>query len=89
MAPFYFFPSFYFAFFFLTKALNFKSFQLEQIQIVKADKDYITKEMKAKADKREINLKVERDDFDRYIGMVDQSLRDLLQRLEGHVRESH
>ncbi|XP_031563778.1 trichohyalin-like [Actinia tenebrosa] len=58
--------------------------QLERIQLVKADKDYITNEMKGKADKREINLKVERDDFDRYIGMVDQSLRDLLQRLEGH-----
>jgi hypothetical protein len=41
--------------------------------------------MKAKADKKEIGMKVEQDDFDRYIGLVDQSLRDLLQRLEGHV----
>lgn len=59
------------------------------MDLLKADKDLVTNEIKFKADKRDVELKVAREDFDRYIGLVDQSLRDLLQRLERHVSTTH
>ena len=58
---------------------------VEQLQDLKADKDLVSEGFEFKADKREVDMKVGRDDFDHCMGLVDQSLRDLLQRLDGHV----
>ncbi|XP_001629349.2 glutamine-rich protein 2 [Nematostella vectensis] len=58
--------------------------QVTTLHDVKADKSQLSSEVEVKADKADMLLKVGRDDFDHYIGLVDQSLRDLLQRLEGH-----
>ena len=58
---------------------------IDELKDVKADKELLNIGFDMKADKREIDTKIGRHDFDHYMSLVDQSLRDLLQRLEGHV----
>ena len=58
---------------------------IDELRDVKADKELLSIGFDMKADKREMDCKIGRDDFDHYMSLVDQSLRDLLQRLEGHV----
>lgn len=55
----------------------------DKLQEVKADKEQVAMEMDVKADKRTIDNLVSRTKFDQSIGGLDQSLQDLLQRLEG------
>ncbi|KAK2570062.1 Glutamine-rich protein 2 [Acropora cervicornis] len=57
---------------------------IDELKDVKADKELLNIGFDMKADKREIDTKIGRHDFDHYMSLVDQSLRDLLQRLEGH-----
>ncbi|XP_068670305.1 glutamine-rich protein 2-like [Montipora foliosa] len=57
---------------------------IDELRDVKADKELLSIGFDMKADKREMDCKIGRDDFDHYMSLVDQSLRDLLQRLEGH-----
>ena len=58
---------------------------VEQLNEVKADKDHVISLIDFKSDKRDLEMKVGRDDFDQYMGIVDQSLRDILQKLDGQV----
>lgn len=55
----------------------------DKLQEVKADKEQVAMEMDVKADKRAIDNLVSRTKFDQSIGGLDQSLQELLQRLEG------
>ena len=56
-----------------------------ELKEVKADKELLSVGFELKADKREVETKIGRDDFDHCMGIVDQSLKDLLLRLDGHV----
>lgn len=58
---------------------------IDELRNIKADKELLNIGFDMKADKREIDSKIGRNDFDHYMSLVDESLRDLLQRLEGHV----
>lgn len=55
----------------------------DKLQEGKADKEQVAMEMDVKADKRAIDNLVSRTKFDQSIGGLDQSLQELLQRLEG------
>lgn len=55
----------------------------DKLQEVKADKEQVAMEMDVKADKRALDNLVSRSKFDQSIGGLDQSLQELLQRLEG------
>jgi len=58
---------------------------VDELREVKADKELLSMGFELKADKREVDAKIGREDFEHYMSLVDQSLRDLLQRLDGHV----
>ena len=58
---------------------------VDELKDVKVDKELLSVGFELKADKREVDAKVGREDFEHYMSLVDQSLRDLLQRLDGHV----
>ena len=58
---------------------------VDELRDVKADKELLSVGFDLKADKREVDAKIGREDFEHYMSLVDQSLRDLLQRLDGHV----
>lgn len=58
---------------------------VDELRDVKADKELLSLGFELKADKREVEAKIGREDFEHYMSLVDQSLRDLLQRLDGHV----
>lgn len=58
---------------------------VDELRDVKADKELLSMGFELKADKREVDAKIGREDFEHYMSLVDQSLRDLLQRLDGHV----
>ena len=58
---------------------------IEQLRDAKADKELLSMGFELKADKKEVDGKIGREDFEHYMSLVDQSLRDLLQRLDGHV----
>lgn len=58
---------------------------IDELRDVKADKELLSMGFELKADKRDVDCKIGREDFEHYMSLVDQSLRDLLQRLEGHV----
>ena len=58
---------------------------VDELRDVKADKELLSVGFELKADKREVDAKIGREDFEHYMSLVDQSLRDLLQRLDGHV----
>ena len=58
---------------------------IDELRDVKADKDLLSMGFELKADKREVDAKIGRQDFEHYMSLVDQSLRDLLQRLDGQV----
>ncbi|XP_020607352.1 glutamine-rich protein 2-like isoform X2 [Orbicella faveolata] len=55
----------------------------DRLQEVKADKEQVAMEMDVKADKRTLDNLVNRTKFDQSIGSLDQSLQELLHRLEG------
>lgn len=55
----------------------------DRLQEVKADKEQVAMEMDVKADKRTLDHLVNRTKFDQSIGSLDQSLQELLHRLEG------
>ena len=59
---------------------------VDQLNEVKADKDHMISLIDFKSDKRDLEMKIGRDDFDHCMAIVDQSLRDLLQKLDGQVR---
>lgn len=58
---------------------------VDELRDVKVDKELLNMGFELKADKKDVETKIGREDFEHCIGLVDQSLRDLLQRLEGHV----
>lgn len=58
---------------------------IDELRDAKADKELLSIGFEVKADKREVEAKIGREDFEHYVSLVDQSLRDLLQRLDGHV----
>ena len=58
---------------------------IDELRDVKVDKELLNMGLELKADKREVDTKIGREDFEHYMSLVDQSLRDLLQRLDGHV----
>ena len=58
---------------------------VDELRDVKADKELLSIGFELKADKREMDCKIGREDFEHYMSLVDQTLKDLLQRLEGHV----
>lgn len=58
---------------------------VDELKDVKVDKELLSVGFELKADKRELDAKIGREDFEHYMSLVDQSLRDLLQRLDGHV----
>ena len=58
---------------------------VDELRDVKADKELLSVGFDLKADKREVDAKIGREDFEHYMSLVDQSLRDLLERLDGHV----
>lgn len=58
---------------------------VDELKDVKVDKELLSVGFELKADKRELDAKIGREDFQHYMSLVDQSLRDLLQRLDGHV----
>ena len=58
---------------------------VDELRDLKADKELLSIGFELKADKREVDRKIGREDFEHYMSLVDQSLKDLLQRLEGHV----
>ena len=58
---------------------------VDELKDLKADKELLSIGFELKADKREVDRKIGREDFEHYMSLVDQSLKDLLQRLEGHV----
>ena len=58
---------------------------IDELRDVKADKEVLSMGFELKADKREVDAKIGRQDFEHYMSLVDQSLRDLLQRLDGQV----
>lgn len=58
---------------------------IDELRDVKADKELLSMGFELKADKREVDAKIGREDFEHYMSLVDQSLRDLLQRLDDHV----
>lgn len=58
---------------------------VDELRDVKADKELLNMGFELKADKKEVDVKIGREDFEHYMSLIDQSLRDLLQRLDGHV----
>ena len=58
---------------------------VDELRDLKADKELLSIGFELKADKREVDCKIGREDFEHYMSLMDQSLKDLLQRLEGHV----
>lgn len=58
---------------------------VDELRDVKADKELLNMGFELKADKKELDVKIGREDFEHYMSLIDQSLRDLLQRLDGHV----
>ncbi|XP_074638653.1 uncharacterized protein LOC141897103 isoform X1 [Acropora palmata] len=55
----------------------------DKLQEMKADKEQVAMEMDVKADKHTVDKLVSRSKFDQSIGGLDQSLQELLQRVEG------
>lgn len=55
----------------------------DRLQEVKADKEQVAMEMDVKADKRSLDNLISRSKFDQSIGGLEQSLQELLNRLDG------
>ena len=58
---------------------------IDELRDLKVDKEILSMGFELKADKKDMEAKIGREDFEHYMSLVDQSLRDLLQRLDGHV----
>jgi len=54
-----------------------------ELQEAKVDKAYVAKAIETKAECHTIENKVNRDHFEKYIGEIDRSIQDVMQKIEG------
>ncbi|XP_070581415.1 glutamine-rich protein 2-like isoform X7 [Ptychodera flava] len=57
---------------------------IDRLQEIKADKEHVTMEIDVKADKRSLEGKVSRQQFEGTVGEISKNVDDLLTRLGGH-----